>query len=58
MSFHKGKYSKVIAILTAMSALNVVNYLHPIIGMHILPVVVCKFPKADKENLFENQELL
>ena len=46
VSFHKGKYRKVIAILTAMSALNVVNYLHPIIGMHILPVVVCKFPKV------------
>ena len=46
VSFHKGKYRKVIAILTAMSALNVVNYLYPIMGMHILPVVVYKFPKV------------
>ena len=44
MSFHKGKYCKVIAILTAMSALNVVNYLYPIISMQILPVVVYKIP--------------
>ena len=46
MSFHKGKYRKVIAILTAMSALNVVNYLYPIISMQILPVVVYKIPKV------------
>ena len=44
MSFHNGKYHKVIVILTAMSSLNVVNYLYPILGMHILPVVVYKIP--------------